>query len=257
MAVVEYEKQGHIAIIRMNRPERLNTMGYDFMLGLAQAWNRFRDDEDAWVGILTGHPHRAFCAGLDIKERLETGKPGLGMPKIPLRDPYWESELDKPTIAAVNGLALGGGFFLTIRADLRVAAESATFQITEVVRGGLAGWELELWENLPYAVAAELASGAMFSARRAYEVGLVNRLVPDGKTLDAAVEMAQGLISIPPLAVHYNLKLMRDLKRSRLVIGHRLWDQARSHNRELRSSHDVKESMMSFVEKRAPVYRRG
>ncbi len=256
MAVIEYEKQGHIAVITMNRPERLNTMGYDLMLGLAQAWNRFQEDNDAWVGIITGNG-RAFCAGLDIKERLETGKPGLGMPKVPLQDPFFEFELDKPTIAAVNGYALGGGFFLTIRADLRVAAESATFQITEVVRGGVAGWELELWENLPYAIAAELASGAMFTARRAYEVGLVNRLVPDGKALEAALEMAQDFINAPPLAVHYNLKLMRDLKRSRIVIGHRLWDQARSYNRELRSSHDVKESMQSFVEKRAPVYQRG
>jgi enoyl-CoA hydratase/carnithine racemase len=255
MAVVEYEKQGHISIITMNRPERLNAMGYDLMLGLAQAWSRFRDDDDAWVGILTG-TGRAFCAGLDLKERLETGKPGLGLPKIPLRDPFFEYEIDKPTIAAVNGLALGGGFFLTIRADLRVAVESATFQITEVVRGAVTGWDLELWENLPYAIAAELASGALFSARRAYEVGLINRMVADGRALEAALEMAQGLISIPPLAAHYNLKLMRDLKRSRMVIGHRLWDQGRSYNRELQSSHDVKESMMSFLEKRPPVYQR-
>ena len=256
MAVVEYEKQGHIAIIRMNRPERLNAMGYDLMLGLAQAWNRFLDDNDAWVGILTGPPHLAFCAGLAIKERLGSGKPGLGLPKVPVRDPFFEYELDKPTIAAVNGHALGGGFFLTIRADLRVASENATFQITEVVRGGIVGWDLEQWENLPYAVAAELASGALLTARRAYEVGLINRLVPEGQALDAALEMAENLMKIPPLAVHYNLKLMRDLKRARMVIGHRLWDVARSHNRELQGTQDVKESLLSFVEKRAPVYQR-
>jgi enoyl-CoA hydratase/carnithine racemase len=164
--------------------------------------------------------------------------------------------LDKPTIAAVNGFALGGGIMYAIRADLRVAAEGAVFELTEVVRGGLAGWDWELWENLPYAIAAELAIGGRLTAKRAYEVGLINRVVPDGKALDAALDMAQGLISIPPLAAHYNLKLMRDLKRSRMVIGHRLWDQARSYNRELQGSSDIKESFLSFVEKRAPMYQR-
>jgi crotonobetainyl-CoA hydratase len=81
-------------------------------------------------------------------------------------------------------------------------------------------------------------------------------VVPDGKALEAALELAQIFTNNPPLAVHYNLKLMRDLKRSRMVIGHRLWDRGRSYNRELSSSQDVKESMRSFVEKRRPVYQR-
>jgi enoyl-CoA hydratase/carnithine racemase len=255
MAVVEYERQGNIAIITMNRPERLNALGYDMMLGLAQTWTRFQEDEDAWVGILTGNG-RSFCAGLDLKERLDSGKEGLALPRIPIQDPFFDYEIDKPTIAAVNGYALGGGFFLTIRADLRVAVDTATFQITEVVRGAAAGWDWELWENLPSAITTELASGALLTAQRAYEVGLINRLVPQGKALEAALELAQLFLSNPPLAVHYNLKLMRDLKRARMVIGNRLWDEGRSYNRELRSSHDVKESMRSFVEKRKPVYQR-
>jgi enoyl-CoA hydratase/carnithine racemase len=252
---VEYEKQGHIAIITMNRPERLNAQNPALVQGMAEAWCRFRDDEDAWVGILTGNG-RAFCAGLDVKEAVSDGRIAVRPLKTDPPDPFWDYTLDKPTIVAVNGLALGGGIMLTIRADLRVAVESAVFELTEVARGGLAGWDWELWENLPYAVAAELAVGTKLTARRAYEVGLINRLVPDGKALDAALEMAQGLTNIPPLAVHYNLKLMRDLKRARMVIGHRLWDQARRYNRELTASHDMKESFQSFVEKRAPVYRR-
>lgn len=255
MAVVEYEKQGHIAVITMNRPERLNAQNPEINQAMAEAWCRFRDDDDAWVGIITG-AGRAFCAGLDIKDAVSEGRIAVRPLRTDPPDPFWNYELDKPTIAAVNGLALGGGIMLTIRADLRVAVESATFELTEVVRGGLAGWDWELWENLPYAIAVELAVGTTLTARRAYEVGLINRLVPDGKALDTALEMAQGLINIPPLAVHYNLKLMRDLKRSRIVIGHRLWDQARRYNRELQSSKDMQESFLSFVEKRAPVYQR-
>ena len=255
MAVVEYEKQGHIAIITMNRPERLNAQSPELVQGMAEAWCRFRDDDDAWVGILTGSG-RAFCVGLDVKDAVSGGRIAVRPHKTDPPDPFWNYTLDKPTIAAVNGFALGGGIMYTIRADLRVAAESAVFELTEVVRGGLAGWDWDLWENLPYAIAAELAIGGRLTARRAYEVGLINRVVPDGKALDAALEMSQIFVNNPPLAVHYNLKLMRDLKRSRMVIGHRLWDQARSYNRELQGSNDIKESFMSFVEKRAPVYLR-
>jgi enoyl-CoA hydratase/carnithine racemase len=255
MAVVEYEKQGHIAIISMNRPERLNAQNPALVQGMAEAWCRFRDDDDAWVAIVTG-TGRAFCVGLDVKDAVAEGRIAVRPFKTDPPHPFWEYQLDKPTIAAVNGLALGGGIMLSIRADLRVAVESAVFELTEVVRGGLAGWDWELWENLPYAIAAELATGGRLTAQRAYEVGLINRLVPDGKALEAALEMAQGLINIPPLAAHYNLKLMRDLKRSRMVIGHRLWDQARKYNRELATSPDMKESFQSFLEKRAPVYQR-
>ena len=225
------------------------------MQGLAEAWCRFRDDDDAWVGILTG-AGRAFCAGLDVKEAVASGRIQVRPMRTDPPDPFWEYQLDKPTIAAVNGLAWGGGIMLVIRADLRVAAESATFQLAEVARGGMAGWDWELWENLPYAVLAELAAAGTLTARRAYEVGLVNRVVPDGQVMEAALDMARELINKPPLAVHYNLKLLRDLKRSRMVIGHRLWDQARRYGQELQGSHDMKEAMLSFVEKRPPVYQR-
>jgi len=132
-------------------------------LGLAESWQRFAADEDARVAILTG-TENSFCAGMDIKERLASGEPGLGLPKIPVRDPFWFEELEKPTVAAINGYALGGGFFLASRADFRIAVPSALFQITEVVRGNIAGYEAVLTrENLPYAVAAELAAGGMLT----------------------------------------------------------------------------------------------
>lgn len=133
MAIVDCEKKDRIVTIRMNRPERLNAMGRELMVGLAKAWIEFRDDPDALVAILTG-TGRAFCVGMDIKERLESGQPGLGLPDIsPLVSPFWPNRnLNKPVISAVNGFALGGGFFLATTADLCVAAESAVFEITEV-----------------------------------------------------------------------------------------------------------------------------
>lgn len=255
MPVVEYERQGHIAIIRMNRPERLNALGYDLAMGLAEGWTRFRDDEGAWVGILTG-VGRSFCAGMDVKERAESGRLELGRPQIPIKDPFQENEIDKPTIAAVNGYALGAGFFFASRCDLRVAAEEATFQVTEIVRGNIAGYDLMLWENLPYAVAAEMAVGMTLTARRAYEVGFVNRVVPREKVMETAMDLAQGLVSIPPLAVHHNLRLLRALRRERLSLPYLLRLDAHGVRQQLNTSEDIKESFKSFLEKRQPVYKR-
>lgn len=120
MAVVEYEKQGHIAVITMNRPERRNAMSRDLMLGLAESWQHFAADDDARIAILIGTGN-SFCAGMDIKERFSSGERGLGLPQISTRDPFWFEELEKPSIAAVNGYALGGGFFLASCADFRIA----------------------------------------------------------------------------------------------------------------------------------------
>ena len=253
VGVVDYERQGHIALITMNRPDQLNTMNRALVQGLAEAWAHYERDDDAWIAILTGNG-RAFCAGRDIKERQAEGDQGLGLPKSSVRDPFWHDELDKPTIAAVNGYALGGGFFLAARADLRVAAESATFQITEVIRGSLAGFQIEAWHNLPTGIAAELAIGETLTARRAYEVGFVNRLVPDGQALAAARQWAEAILERPPLAVDYNLRLARRLRNRR--IPQEIWDQAKTWQAELARSADLQESFRAFLEKRKPVYRR-
>src|SRR3972149_1456521 len=174
---------------------------------------------------------------MDIKERLEGGKPGLGLPKFPLRDPYWEHELDKPTIAAVNGYALGGGFFLTSWADLRVASENAVFQITEVARSGLAGYDTGLWGKLPYAIAT--------------------RRAPEARPRGAARGRAHGLLESPPLAVHHNLRLLRAIRRARAEPPPDIPAQAKKTNQELASTQDLQESLRSFVEKRKPHYQRG
>jgi enoyl-CoA hydratase/carnithine racemase len=253
MAVVEYETRDHIAIITMNRPERHNAMSRDLFLGLAECWQRFAADEEARVAILIGTGN-SFCAGMDIKERLASGEPGLGLPKIPIRDPFWFEELEKPTVAAINGYALGGGFFLASRADFRIAVPSALFQITEVVRGNIAGYEAVLTrENLPYAIAAELAAGSMLTAERLYQVGFLNRLTEPGRLLETAITFATELTQRPPLAVDYHLRLLRSL--SRMPLPEEVAEQARHYSHELQQSEDLKEALRAFIERRVPVFR--
>jgi len=253
MAVVQYEKRGHIAVITMNRPGRRNAMGREFMLGLAESWQRFAADDDARIAVLVGTGN-SFCAGMDIKERLTDGERGLGLPQLPVRDPFWFEELEKPTIAAVNGYALGGGFFLASRADFRVAVPSAVFEITEVVHGTVAGYEVLLTrENLPYAIAAELAAGGRLTAERLYQVGFINRLAEPERLLETAVAFAAEILRRPPLAVDANLRLLRTL--SRVPLPAEVSERARQYARELQQSEDLQESLRAFLEHRPPVYR--
>ncbi len=221
---------------------------------MLESWHDFMADDDAWIAVLTGRGP-AFCAGLDVKERVASGAPGLGLPEIPVRDIYWHGEVDKPVIAAVNGVAMGGGFLLTSQADLRLAAPEATFQVIEVWRGGIGLYDAVLTaENLPYAIAAELLCGEPMTAERAYQVGFINRVVEPERLVDAALELARGLTQRPPLAVDYNLRILRRLRR--LGVPDDVAQLGQRYLAELRGTADTKEAIAAFLERRPARFTR-
>ena len=136
MSFVETETRGQVMIVRMNRPQRLNALGTQMRHDLAAAWCEFRDSAALEIAILTG-TGRAFCAGEDMKESLAEGTPGGKT--HPDYDPFRQGTLKKPVIAAINGFAMGGGFMLVERTDLRVAVNAAIFEVSEAKRWLLGG----------------------------------------------------------------------------------------------------------------------
>ena len=191
MAVVETERHGQILVVRMNRPERLNALSHEMRTRLAETWTEFRRDSELEVAIFTG-AGRAFCAGEDMKESLQHGSPGGRRPAI--EDPFMSGALEKPVIAAVNGYAMGGGFMLVERTDLRVAARGAVFEVSEAKRWLLGGYNHGHIANLPYPIAMEMALGFRFTAERFYEIGFLNRLVDADQLIPSALAMAEHLL---------------------------------------------------------------
>ena len=160
MSLVEFELTGHIAVIRFNRPERLNAMNPEMRAEFTDVMRRFNEDDDAWVGILTG-TGRSFCAGRDLKAQGESYAAGGGKMQPRTYDSDYNlfgmSETDKPLVAAVNGFAIGLGWYMTIDCDIRVAAAGAEFAMTEIPTGALGPYWLSGTEILPWPLAVEFA----------------------------------------------------------------------------------------------------
>lgn len=250
MQFVIYEKENKIVTITMNRPERLNAWGRQMRRDLAEAWTRFKDDPDALVAIFTG-TGKAFCAGVDAKEWAERGRGPVEDPLL-LNDPYGTAEL-KPVIAAINGYCLGAGFnLLAMRADIRIAAESATFGLPEVARGIMTLCTPFAHLRLPTGIMMELAlTGDPISAHRAYELGIVNKVVPDGELMSAARAMAERIAQNSPLAVQLTKQSL--LKSTEVSEAARILETYLF--RDSSTSEDVLEGMRAFAERRAPVWK--
>jgi crotonobetainyl-CoA hydratase len=229
-------------------------MGPEMVRDLADAWTQFGEDEDAWVAILTGNG-RAFCAGMDVKWRTETQGQGTGLVSDAERDPFWNKRVDKPVIAAVNGIAFGGGYVMAAHADLRLASESATFQYIEVMRGQYGRYEMQTEQTLGSGVAAEFALGGLLTAQRLYEAGFINRVVPPDQLMPVARSLADWLLSMPPLAVRYTVRLMHELRDARDTMPAQVKALAQEAVGVLRTSDDSAESFRAFIEKRQPVFR--
>jgi enoyl-CoA hydratase/carnithine racemase len=247
MPVVETERHGQILIVRMNRPERLNALNREMRTQLAETWTQFRNSNELEVAIFTG-TGRAFCAGEDMKESLAAGVPGGG----PLReDPFMSGALEKPVIAAINGYAMGGGFMLVERTDLRVAVRGTVFEVSEAKRWLLGGYNHGHIANLPYPIAMEMALGFRFTAERFYEVGFLNRLADADDLMPTAMAMAEHLLTLPPASRVNTVHMMRQMRPEPSSEQQRLATALHEHG----AKSDLMESRAAFAEKRPPRFK--
>jgi enoyl-CoA hydratase/carnithine racemase len=248
MAVVETERKGQVLVVRMNRPDRLNALNTEMRAELARVWTEFRHDKDMEVAIFTG-TGRGFCAGEDMKESLEKGKAGGERPKM--EDPFMTGALEKPVIAAVNGFAMGGGFMLVERTDLRVAVKEAVFEVSEAKRWLLGGYNHGHIANMPYPIAMEMALGFRFTAQRFYEIGFVNRLVDAEQLMPTAMGMAEHLLTLPPASRVNTVHMMRQMRPEPAPDMKELADALHEHG----AKSDLMESRAAFAEKRKPNFK--
>src|SRR5579859_3552678 len=248
MPIVETERHGQILVVRMNRPDRLNALSHEMRTLLAEAWTEFRHSNELEVAIFTG-TGRGFCAGEDMKESLADKQPGGRRPDI--EDPFMSGTLEKPVIAAVNGYAMGGGFMLVERTDLRVAVKEAIFEVSEAKRWLLGGYNHGHIANLPYPVAMEMALGFRFSAERFYELGFINRLVEAEELMASALAMGEHLLTLPPASRVNTVHMMRQMRPSPSTAQQTLATALDEHGAES----DLMESRAAFAEKRRPNFK--
>jgi len=237
-----------IAILTINRPDQRNCLSREVREGLRAAWERFEADPALRVAILTGSGDKAFCAGGDLKEMVETGMTVPPRAMFPL--PYDSIELGKPTIAAVNGVAFAGGWMIAQACDLCVASTSARFAITEVKVGRSSPWAAPLIHMIPQRIMMEIIlTGKPITAQRAYEIGLVNRLAEPEALLDAAITLATEILDGAPLSV----KAGRDTVMLATEMGRAAALQAaRAASEFTYMSDDAQEGPRAFAEKRTP-----
>ena len=253
--IVEYEVRGKVAIITLNRPEARNAVNGDVASGLEAAIDKLEADSNVWVGILAantaGQERPVFCAGADLKAinsgqaaALNTKRGGFGG--------FVYRDRKKPVIAAVDGLATAGGCELVLACDMLVATTRSAFGLAEATRNLIAGAGglFRLPRAIGRAVAMEaILTGESFSAQRAYELGMVNKLVEPNTALDAALDLAMRVCKAAPLAVWASRKIVLA---SETESDQTLIDMTNKEFGAVLASEDTKEGLTAFIEKRPP-----
>ncbi|MPZ99154.1 MAG: hypothetical protein GEU80_07420 [Dehalococcoidia bacterium] len=259
MAGAEIEVRGYALIVTMNRPEAMNALNGEVRAGILDGLRRAQQDPEIRAVIITGAGDRAFSAGADLKERAAQNDAGGTQPGAfwDPGDPQLQRGLEfwKPTIAAVNGFALGGGCELAMACDIRVASDRAVFGQPEVTRGAIpgAGGTQRLPRLIPFGVALELLmTGRHIDAQEAHRLGLVNHVVPHEQLLDKAISIAEEIAANAPLAVMAAKEAAYRGREQSLLDGLRLEGL---ENRIVRASEDAREGPRAFAEKRKPNYR--
>ena len=248
---IVYENRGQVAVVTINRPEARNAINSGVREGLAAAWQRFERDADARVAILTGAGDKAFCAGADLKE-MALKKLGR-LPRNFLPTLNVNTQVSKPVVAAVNGVAYAGGWALVQMCDLVVAAETARFAITEAKVGRGMPWAVPLIHMIPQKVLLEiLLTGDPISAQRAYEIGFVNHVVPAEQLMPRALALAETIAENAPLTV----AAAKEMVYMTTDMGRQAGLEAARHLFDaVYRSEDAQEGPRAFTEKRKPQWR--
>lgn len=250
--ILERERRGRVEILRLNRPEARNAINPELSLAIEAALDEIETDREVWTVVLTG-TGPVFCAGADLKVVAGGGGLNIQTKKGGFGGLVWR-DFPKPVIAAVNGTAVAGGFELVLACDLVVAADGATFGLPEVKRGLLAaaGGPVRLAHRAPLATALELVmTGDTITASRAFELGLVNRVVPEARVVDEAVALADRIAENSPSAVKVGRRLVLD------AVGlteEEAWKRTGELAGQLMKTGDGVEGATAFIEKRSPVW---
>jgi crotonobetainyl-CoA hydratase len=252
------ERRGNVMVITLNRPEARNAINEAVSVAVGDALEQAQNDPEVRVVVLTGSGDKSFCAGIDLKA-LSRGE-NAGHPEHPKWGfaGYVRHVIDKPTIAAVNGVALGGGTELALASDLVVAGESAKFGLPEVKRGlfAAAGGVFRIVDQLPRKVALELMfTGDPISSAEALRWGLINEVVADGTELDAALTLAQRITVNAPLAVQASKRVAMGVDDGVITDDEAGWQRTMREVIPLLQSEDAKEGPLAFAEKRQPVWK--
>ncbi len=259
---IDFERRGQIALITLNRPEKLNALDTEMMLRLGEVWREFGDDADLRVAVVTGAGERAFCSGRD----LAAGAPGSpehyraakarGEVLPPAGSEFQPHNVWKPIIAAINGHCLAAGFALALACDIRLASENAMLGTSAAKRGLLAGGGQiqRLARYVPFGRALEmLLTADSIDAQTAYEIGLVNKVVPLPDLLPAALALAERLCENAPLALQATKEVAyRGVFDMDFEAGMKL--EGEFYNKMLETD-DVLEGARAFQERRRPEFK--
>lgn len=256
-----YEKQEHIATVTLNRPERLNALSRGLQLEILDVAKEVRGDDDVWAVILTG-AGRGFCSGADISGPRPEGADSTPPQNQLLDEFHWVGDqamaiynLDKPTIAAMNGVCAGAGMSLALSCDLRVGSENARFRSVFLERNLSpdSGMSWFLTRILGYSRAIDLIlTSRDVAADEAYRLGLLDRLVPHGRLMEEALGLARQITQWPPVAVRAAKRVTQQNLNKNLEDG--LRNEAYHLDYGRKAKNDAREAFTARMEKRKPVY---
>src|SRR5512137_292789 len=256
------EREGHIIIVTLNRPEAKNALTPSMLIGMYKAWRLLDEDNDIYCAVLTGKGD-TFCAGMDLKAGPSPDDNVDEIKKLMSEVPnlHWQALLrenlpNKPIILAIEGYAVAGGTEILQGTDIRVGAEDSKFGVTEVIRGlyPMAGSAFRLPRQISYCRAAEIVLlGRHITAQEALRFGLINRVVPKGQAVAEAMKIAQQICENAPLSIRAITRTLREIDASVPLA------EAFKKNDDIGipifGTEDSREGMKAFKEKRKPIYK--